>query len=325
MESNIVEEYLPAEWISEDDHKILKTLSPQELGTFFHQALLVKKKYPLIWESIDIDKNDSSSSDISFEYIEKAKPDQVDIKPVFKAALIPMPKRYEYVDCHNIPYQTDLKVVHGGKTIYVELKNYSGQVPKAELDKFHRDVETKGDIFAGLFIGWNETKFYYLKGIPILLMKSKEYVDEGLDILFAIQPRKRIDKLCESMDNVVNIINILDKMSRDFNKNKDAMRGELLIFIERCKDIDLEYTDIKTQINLIDCHLKNHSNLYDFVLSLGEGTICKNTLTFGNVSFKLLKTKTMVTITKTKKEEVYTTSFELKAHKFDVIRGELMI
>lgn len=46
----------------------------------------------------------------------------------------------------------DMHICREGRTILVEVKNYTNPVPGAEIDKFSRDIETHSEVAGGLFV-----------------------------------------------------------------------------------------------------------------------------------------------------------------------------
>lgn len=245
--------------------------------------------------------NDKQKADIVKSYLCPI----VDLKPAVKGAIkendVMSSIKYNVSKCSSKPNSTDLRVVNNYKVIYVEVKNYTLNVPVKEMSKFINDIESKSDIFGALFLGWNENKFYYHKGIPVLLMKSYDLVNEGLDLLFSLEPRKNIEKILDSVDEVVSMLNIIDNMTTNFMKNRDELRSRILIFKERCSKYSINSESSKL-IDLIKPDMHSHNEvIYGFIRDVTSNGFTQNGKDIHfkyndkDLSITLLKTKTKLT------------------------------
>jgi len=99
--------------------------------------------------------------------------------------------RSEIEDTHNIPRRGDFIVRDDGLTIMIEIKNYSRNVQKAEIDKFYRDLGdvSNKDIQCAIFVSLKsgicnreDFAFEIYNNIPILFIHNLQNHMESLVI-----------------------------------------------------------------------------------------------------------------------------------------------
>jgi len=118
----------------------------------------------------------------------------------------------EIIDTHDTKQCGDFKVVYNNLPLMLEVKNYSGNVLKKEIQKFQRDMEYQKDMKGGIFIS--------LKSGVSARSDFQMEVYDGRPVIFLTYVKDNMEKIRLA----VNLIEVMVKEKLDL-KNEELVGG----------------------------------------------------------------------------------------------------
>ena len=154
----------------------------------------------------------------------------------------------EIVNTTQSAHESDLRMYNCDKpNILIEVKNYKTNVPKAQIEKFKRDLDTLEDIKCGMFVSTSSgiahkkrmTYEYYNNKLIVYIPNSGFdgiSLTWGILFLYAMTKDKTIktditlDKLNMIKDNICQLHNLeklITKIRVEFNNNITTLQSSL--------------------------------------------------------------------------------------------------
>ena len=118
----------------------------------------------------------------------------------------------EVIDTHDTKQCGDFKLVYNNIPLMLEVKNYSGNVLKKEIQKFQRDMEYQKDMKGGIFIS--------LKSGVSARSDFQMEVYDGRPVIFLTYVKDNMEKIRLA----VNLIEVMVKEKLDL-KNEELVGG----------------------------------------------------------------------------------------------------
>lgn len=151
----------------------------------------------------------------------------------------------EIIDTHCTPSRGDFIIVcDDEKNILIDNKDYSSNVPKKEIDKFHNDVQTNNDIFSGILISnssgvakKDDFQIDIVDNKPVIYLcntdKNNEKIKCAVDFLKSLMKCNNIDfSNKETVDKIKKISQDckrkIKKVKKDIDKFSNSLKNTVL-------------------------------------------------------------------------------------------------
>lgn len=270
------------------------------------------------------------------------------------------------IDILSPVYELDFKSSHAGdiiakrsgKSVLVEVKNYSTTVPYKEVEKFHRDLDANINMSGGLFISLKSSITKIGKSISFmkrnhqyiiyLVSPDRDILLSMVGLLFDVNEHRvvNIDKLAREIDNLeelrANLVQTHTSMAdlkSTFNRSMDAIIRQTQMFELKFGESIRRLTG-SVATNEVISELEGDivsfiiSKFPDSALSRNEthrdyvGKFIKHFNLDGNFNIKnkiISWISASINILKTKTTLVFEHNFQIDVLKYDIkIDGDLM-
>lgn len=233
----------------------------------------------------------------------------------------------------NLAHKGDIVVKKDGKSLIIEVKNYTSTVPYTEVDKFYRDLDCNASYIGGIFISLNSKISKIDKSIKFskhnnqyvifLSVCDKNIITSMVNLLFEIGCYTTVDcnKLISAINELEEIKNCINTCTSVFGESKAIFDKNYNLFARKMETLNEKfnkmivnlssYIDTNESVAIADIvtfikerfpeslAAKTQSHL-DYIGKLsGEGNINiknKSSIEYGDSRIDLLKTKTYLYI-----------------------------
>jgi len=167
----------------------------------------------------------------------------------------------EIEDTHNMPRRGDFIIINDGLTIMLEIKNYTRNVQKAELDKFYRDLNdvSNKDIQCAMFVSLtsgicnkDDFSFEIYNNIPIMFIHNLQEHMESLLIVSGffkmVTNNNDIDLTNKEIVDYYKQISVT--LKRNFTKQKSRIEKFCREQIESISEQELSIIGLYKKTNM---------------------------------------------------------------------------
>lgn len=165
----------------------------------------------------------------------------------------------EIIDTHKDPNRGDFLIIcKNEKKILIDNKDYSSNVPKKEIEKFHKDVENNIDVNCGILISnssgiarKDDFEIDIVCNKPVIYLcntnKNQEKIKLATDFLKSLMECNNIDFSNKE------IIDKLKKISSDFKRKINKFKKDIEKF---SNSLQSSVLDIESIVNNVFCLYK---------------------------------------------------------------------
>lgn len=161
----------------------------------------------------------------------------------------------EIIDTHCTPSRGDFIIIcDDEKKILIDNKDYSSNVPKKEIDKFHYDIQTNSDVYSGILISnssgvakKDDFQIDIVNNKPVIYLcntdKNNEKIKCAVDFLKSLMKCSNIDFSNKE------IVDKIKKLSQEFNRKIKKVKKDIEKFSKSLQSTVLDIEDlVKTLI-----------------------------------------------------------------------------
>ena len=164
----------------------------------------------------------------------------------------------EIIDTHKDPNRGDFLIVcENEKKILIDNKDYSSNVPKKEIEKFHKDMETNIDVYSGILISnssgiakKDDFQIDIINNKPVIYLcntnKNQEKIKCATDFLKSLMK-------CDNIDfSKKEIIDKLKKLSTEFKRKINKIKKDIQKFSQTMQNTVLDIENIVNNIFILN-------------------------------------------------------------------------
>lgn len=156
----------------------------------------------------------------------------------------------EIIDTHCDPNRGDFLIVcDSEKKILIDNKDYNSNVPKKEIDKFHKDIENNIDVHSGILISnssgiarKDDFEIDIVNNKPVIYLcntnKNQEKIKLAADFLKSLMKCNNIDFSNKE------IIDKIKKLSTEFKRKINKIKKDIEKFSSSLQNTVLDIEDI---------------------------------------------------------------------------------
>ena len=163
----------------------------------------------------------------------------------------------EIIDTHGDPNRGDFLIVcDDEKKILIDNKDYSSNVPKKEIEKFHKDIEENIDVHSGILISnssgiakKDDFEINIINNKPVIYLcntnKNKEKIKCATDFLKSLMKCSNIDFSNKE------IIDKIKKLSSEFKRKINKIKKDIEKFSSSLQSTVLDIENIVKSVLLV--------------------------------------------------------------------------
>lgn len=163
----------------------------------------------------------------------------------------------EIIDTHKDPNRGDFLIVcDNDKKILIDNKDYNSNVPKKEIDKFHKDIENNIDVHSGILISnssgiarKDDFEIDIVNNKPVIYLcntnKNQEKIKLAADFLKSLMKCNNIDFSNKE------IIDKIKKLSSEFKRKINKIKKDIEKFSNSLQNTVLDIENIVK--NVFNC------------------------------------------------------------------------
>ena len=163
-------------------------------------------------------------------------------------------------DTHNIPRRGDFIIRDEQLTMMIETKNYSRNVPKAEIDKFYRDLDdiSNKDIQCAAFVSLttgicnkDDFSFEIYNNIPVLFIHNIQDHMESLLIASGFFRMLNVNRIDMSNKEMIDYYKqVAATIKRNFTKQKNRIERFCREQLESISEQELSIMSLYKKTNI---------------------------------------------------------------------------
>lgn len=163
----------------------------------------------------------------------------------------------EIIDTHKDPNRGDFLIIcENEKKILIDNKDYNTNVPKKEIEKFHKDIENNIDVHSGILISnssgiakKDDFEIDIIKNKPVIYLcntnKNQEKIKCATDFLKSLMKCNNIDFSNKE------IIDKIKKLSSEFKRKINKIKKDIEKFSNSLQNTVLDIENIVNNVFII--------------------------------------------------------------------------